>query len=85
MSGAITVLFFASLADQLQCRSLSLPITSRLTVQQLRDQLIQEKGAAWAALNSERLRCAVNQQIVKLDHVLQSGDEVAFFPPVTGG
>lgn len=85
MSGNISLLFFASLADQLQCRSLSLPFSSPITVQQLRDQLIQEKGEPWAALNSERLRCAVNQQIVKLDHVLQSGDEVAFFPPVTGG
>ena len=28
---------------------------------------------------------AVNQQHVALEHRVRSGDEVAFFPPVTGG
>ena len=32
-----------------------------------------------------RLRAAVNQTHVGLDAVLAAGDEVAFFPPVTGG
>ena len=31
------------------------------------------------------VRVAVNQEYVKLDHLLSNGDEVAFFPPVTGG
>jgi molybdopterin synthase sulfur carrier subunit len=31
------------------------------------------------------LRYAVNQQMVRLDSPVQAGDEVAFFPPVTGG
>ena len=31
------------------------------------------------------VRCAVNQEYVPEDAPLQPGDEVAFFPPVTGG
>jgi len=31
------------------------------------------------------VRAAVNQEHVKLDHPLRRGDEIAFFPPVTGG
>ncbi len=31
------------------------------------------------------LRVAVNQEYVDLDHTITSDDEVAFFPPVTGG
>lgn len=31
------------------------------------------------------IRAAVNQQHVKLDHRVGPGDEIAFFPPVTGG
>ncbi len=31
------------------------------------------------------IRAAVNQQHVKFDHPISAGDEVAFFPPVTGG
>ena len=29
--------------------------------------------------------CAVNQEYVSLSHPVADGDEVAFFPPVTGG
>jgi molybdopterin synthase sulfur carrier subunit len=29
--------------------------------------------------------CAVNQEYVSLSHPVEDGDEVAFFPPVTGG
>ncbi|MEJ0028298.1 MAG: molybdopterin converting factor subunit 1 [Rhizomicrobium sp.] len=32
-----------------------------------------------------RLRAAVNQNHAGMDAILAAGDEVAFFPPVTGG
>ena len=31
------------------------------------------------------IRVAVNQEYVDLDHAITTGDEIAFFPPVTGG
>jgi molybdopterin synthase sulfur carrier subunit len=31
------------------------------------------------------IRIAVNQEYVDIDHPVQAGDEIAFFPPVTGG
>jgi molybdopterin converting factor small subunit len=45
------------------------------------------RGEVWAQLlSSERaLRCAVNQHIAAENIALSDGDEVAFFPPVTGG
>ncbi len=86
MSNQITVLFFASLADQLKCRSLTLPLSSpSMSASQVRDSLIEQNGETWNVLRSDQLRCAVNQEIVKMDHRLKAGDEVAFFPPVTGG
>ena len=42
-------------------------------------------GYAEAFGDLKRLRAAVNQQHVGLDATLAAGDEVAFFPPVTGG
>ncbi|MCD9160463.1 molybdopterin synthase sulfur carrier subunit, partial [Escherichia coli] len=40
----------------------------------------------WAlALDEGKLLAAVNQTLVELTHPLADGDEVAFFPPVTGG
>ena len=42
-------------------------------------------GHAEALGDTARLRIAVNQQAVGLDHPVAKDDEVAFFPPVTGG
>lgn len=49
-------------------------------------------GALLEALLSERpeigrvrIRIAVNERYVEAEHVLADGDEVAFFPPVSGG
>ncbi len=35
--------------------------------------------------NARAIRAAVNQEFAAPDHRLSPGDEVAFFPPVTGG
>ena len=42
-------------------------------------------GHAAALADMSVVRCAVNQEYVDLSHPLAAGDEVAFFPPVTGG
>jgi molybdopterin synthase sulfur carrier subunit len=42
-------------------------------------------GPSVALADLTRLRVAVNQEHVAFDHPLAPGDEVAFFPPVTGG
>lgn len=42
-------------------------------------------GHAAAFKDAAHVRVAVNQEYVKLDAPVRPGDEVAFFPPVTGG
>ena len=42
-------------------------------------------GYADAFSDTAVVRVAVNQEHVDVDHALSEGDEVAFFPPVTGG
>ena len=42
-------------------------------------------GFADALKDSRVVRVAVHQEYVKTDHPLRAGDEVALFPPVTGG
>ena len=48
---------------------------------------LRERGGAFAEELAEgrAFRVAVNQEVVALDHPLKAGDEVAIFPPVTGG
>jgi sulfur-carrier protein len=57
---------------------------SRSTLRALRDELVA-RGDAWSVLDDSRLMCARNQQMCKLDEPVEDGDEIAFFPPVTGG
>jgi molybdopterin synthase sulfur carrier subunit len=47
---------------------------------------LQERNDTWrTALGDSRLHVAVNQKIVNPDCPVNDGDEVAWFPPVTGG
>jgi molybdopterin converting factor subunit 1 len=42
-------------------------------------------GHAAAFAEPRQVRAAVNQDFVGPDHPVAAGDEIAFFPPVTGG
>ncbi len=48
---------------------------------------LKSRGAAYqnALADLSTVRVAVNQEYAGLDHAVADGDEVAFFPPVTGG
>ncbi len=48
-------------------------------------QVLLAKGGPYAVLAEQNLMCARNEELCRLDEPLEDGDEVAFFPPVTGG
>lgn len=82
----IEVLFFARLREQLGVARMSLVAVPGQTLNELRARLVAEHGAHWQAiLYADNVIKAVNQEVVARDCVLADGDEVAFFPPVTGG
>ncbi|MCF8980522.1 molybdopterin converting factor subunit 1 [Pseudomonas syringae] len=54
------------------------------TLDALRQYLLK-RGEAWQVLGERNVMCARNQELCPLDEPLQDGDEVAFFPTVTGG
>lgn len=80
----INVLFFAQVRELVGTGSVTM--TEHYdTVASLRTALAM-KGDRWAlALEPGKLLSAVNQTLVSPQHPLKPGDEVAFFPPVTGG
>lgn len=81
------VLFFASVREQVGCAELQFPCDSdAMTTETLRDALIARGGDRWReVLTQPNLICAVNQAVVHDVTPLDANDEVAFFPPVTGG
>ncbi len=48
---------------------------------------LRTRGPAFAAafVPENRIRCAVNQEFARPDQPVHANDEVAFFPPLTGG
>lgn len=84
--GAIKILYFARLRDQLECAEETYELPSeRCTVDELKQQLSQ-RGDAWQqAFADNQLLVAVNQTMAHGETVISADDEVGFFPPVTGG
>ena len=80
----LKVLFFAQIKERLQCGALELPNTPA-NLQQLRAELSQRAPVWQEVLEAGSALAAVNQTICPDDMPLKPGDEVAFFPPVTGG
>lgn len=82
----IHLLYFAGLREALGVTTETLELPAGIeTVTALRE-LLAARGAPWIALvTTKNLRAAVNQQMAEQDTRIQAGDEVAFFPPVTGG
>ena len=81
----ITVRYFASIREAIGCGSEALDTTAA-TVGALREELMtRSEVAAQALAHGQAVRMALNQAMCKGDAPLQAGDEVAFFPPVTGG
>jgi len=81
----VKVLYFAGLREQLGTSGEDLDV-SPTTVAALRSQLMARGGAWQSALaQGKALRVAVNQEMAQPTTPVKPGDEVAFFPPVTGG
>jgi molybdopterin synthase sulfur carrier subunit len=81
----IKVLYFAGLREQLGTAGEDLD-ASATTVAGLRSMLMARGGAWQSALaQGKALRVAVNQEMAQPTTPVKPGDEIAFFPPVTGG
>lgn len=81
----IRVLFFASLRERLGLGEFELAHRDGVNVEWVKTQLEQE-CPGWAAAASDiKLLVAINQEMAGDQHTVDDGDEVAFFPPVTGG
>ncbi len=83
----LKVLYFASIREKVGTGTEELDLPAGVaTVDGLRRHL-RARGGAWAEALAEGklLRTAVNQDMVPGTAPVKAGDEVAFFPPVTGG
>ena len=82
----INLRFFASVRELVGTGQEVLEVAEPLTVGEVRNLLIA-RGRNWeyALAQGRALRMAHNQVMCDAGTVIADGDEVAFFPPVTGG
>jgi molybdopterin synthase sulfur carrier subunit len=83
---ALKILYFAGLRETIGTgvESIDLP-AGVATLAQLRDCLAARGERHAVLLTAKNLRAAVNQKMAGMDGAIADGDEIAFFPPVTGG
>jgi len=82
----IQLRYFASLRETLGIGDEQVELPENVSDLPALTQWLQQRGESWEnALANQRLHVAINQQIVSADSRITDGDEIAWFPPVTGG
>ena len=83
----LTLVFFARVREQLGCASLQLEWDDSLaSFAGLEGRLCEIKNPLWGeVLTEDNIIRAINHTVVEENALLRDGDEVAFYPPVTGG
>jgi len=83
----VTVVYCARLREALGKASEQMALPSNLCDLAALRALLRSRGGAWAKelADGNLVRAAVNHEMAHADAIIKDGDEIAFFPPVTGG
>ncbi len=83
----IRILYFALLRDAMDMAEETPEVPDDVTTTGALRDWLRSRGEPWATAlgNQRRIRAAVNQEMADPEDSIKDGDEVAFFPPVTGG
>ncbi|GAC30621.1 molybdopterin converting factor subunit 1 [Brumicola pallidula] len=80
----INIRFFAILRERLGVDSLAYEYSDEKTVNDIKQNIIA-RGEPWTLLAEQDVLIALNQTLTSASARVNDGDEIAFFPPVTGG
>lgn len=81
----IRIVFFAQLRESLGVGEIQWPLNKIETLASVISELQSQSDIWHGALSNQSLLMSINKEFAKPDSKVKPGDEVAFFPPVTGG
>ena len=83
----IKVLYFARLREVFGLSEEEFELPATVTDVMTLTDWLRQRGGVWESelLPGKPYRVAVNQEMAAPDSAIKGGDEIAFFPPVTGG
>ena len=86
-AGTLRILYFAWLRERVGTAEEDIALPASVTTVADLTAWLAARGPGFAAAfaATKTIRCAVNQAFAGPDAAIAAGDEVAFFPPVTGG
>lgn len=76
----VEVLFFAELRDVVGEEKISLDVEN-ITIKELKEKI----KSSYNLKALDHAMVAINEEYVQEDQIIQSGDTIAFIPPVSGG
>ena len=87
VSMQITVLYFARLKESLKYSTEDMRLPENVSDVASLMAYLAARGGVWQEMftGRQQIRAAINHALVAQDAKIEAGDEVAFFPPVTGG
>lgn len=80
----LNIVFFGSLRETLNVDNVAFELTHGKTLKDLKAELIKS-NPRWQALSEPSILSAINHEMADATATVNDGDEIAFFPPVTGG
>jgi len=84
----LKILFFASLREQFEFSQKEITLTKEVrTAEEFLLNMSIKSGGEWVNLfeNKNMYKLAINQELCSWKDPIHEGDELAIFPPITGG
>ncbi len=81
----VMVRFFAGFREKVNQERMNIPIERETTLGDFINTVKERFPSLGDVLQSSRATIAVNHEVVEMNHVIKNSDEVALFPPVSGG
>jgi molybdopterin converting factor subunit 1 len=81
----VLVRLFAGFREKVKSDRVEIPIDKDTTLEDFIKKLGDRFPDVGEIIKKNQTTIAVNQEVVDRDHVIKNSDEVALFPPVSGG